>query len=306
MAVAVVLWGVAALLCIAVSGVVAQRNSAGSRLIYLSCLLTCSVILVTACGALPAGAKLAESLRLPVGLPWIGAHFTIDALSAFFLVVINLGAAAASLYALGYGEHEERPGRVLPFYPAFLAGMNLVILADDAFSFLFAWEFMSLTSWVLVMAHHDDPDNRRAGYIYIVMASFGTLALLFGVRVARRPSRQLRIRGYARRSTCCLASWSRLGAGVAGGWLQGRSRAVACLAAAGTSGCSEPCLGPHERRHDQSRDLRLHPHHVRSVRWPGLVVGKRGARARQRHGRARCAPRHPAARLEASACLQHG
>jgi hydrogenase-4 component B len=30
----------------------------------------------------------------------------------------------------------------------------------------------------LVMAHHHDPDNRTAGYIYIVMASFGTLTLL--------------------------------------------------------------------------------------------------------------------------------
>ncbi len=188
MAVAVVLWGVAALLCIAVSGVVAQRNSVGSRLIYLSCLLTCWVLLVTACGDLLAGAKPAQSLRLPVGLPWIGAHFTIDALSAFFLAVINLGAAAASLYALGYGEHEERPGRVLPFYPAFLAGMNLVILAADAFSFLFAWEFMSLTSWLLVMAHHEDPENRRAGYIYIVMASFGTLALLLAFGLLAGPA----------------------------------------------------------------------------------------------------------------------
>jgi hydrogenase-4 component B len=188
MSVAVALWGVAALLCIAVSGIAAQRIRAGSRLIYLSCLLTCSVILVTACGALLAVAKPAESLRLPVGLPWIGAHFTIDVLSAFFLAVINLGAAAASLYALGYGEHEETPGRVLPFYPAFLAGMNLVILAADAFSFLFAWEFMSLTSWVLVMAHHHDPDNRRAGYIYIVMASFGTLALLLAFGLLAGPA----------------------------------------------------------------------------------------------------------------------
>ena len=56
--------------------------------------------------------------------------------------------------------------------------MNLVVLADDAFTFLVAWEFMSLSSWALVMAHHHDPENRRAGYIYIVMASFGTLALL--------------------------------------------------------------------------------------------------------------------------------
>jgi len=67
---------------------------------------------------------------------------------------------------------------VLPFYPAFLGGMNLVVLADDAFAFLVAWEFMSLSSWALVMAHHTDPENRRAGYIYIVMASFGTLTLL--------------------------------------------------------------------------------------------------------------------------------
>src|SRR5204862_1361967 len=40
------------------------------------------------------------------------------------------------------------------------------------------WEFMSLSSWALVMAHHHDPENRHAGYVYIVMASFGTLSLL--------------------------------------------------------------------------------------------------------------------------------
>ena len=117
-------------------------------------------------------------MQLPVGLPWIGAHFRMDALSAFFLVVINLGGAGASLFAIGYGTHEKAPGRVLPFYPVFLGAMNLVVLADDAFSFLVAWEFMSLSSWALVMAHHHDPDNRSAGYIYIVMASFGTLTLL--------------------------------------------------------------------------------------------------------------------------------
>ena len=54
---------------------------------------------------------------------------------------------ASSLYALGYGRHENEPQRVLPFYAAFLAGMNLVILAADAFSFLVAWEVMSLASW---------------------------------------------------------------------------------------------------------------------------------------------------------------
>ena len=94
------------------------------------------------------------TIVLPLGLPWLGAHFRLDPLAAAFLAIINFGAASASLYALGYGRHEAEPARVLPFYPAFLAAMNLVVVADDAYSFLFAWELMSLASWALVMAHH--------------------------------------------------------------------------------------------------------------------------------------------------------
>ncbi len=124
---------------------------------------------------------------LPLGLPWIGAHFRLDALAAFFLVVVSLGGAAASLYALGYGKHEEAPHRVLPFYPLFLAGMSLVVLADDAYSFLLCWEVMSLASWALVMAHHREADNARAGYIYLIMASFGTLALLLAFGMLAGP-----------------------------------------------------------------------------------------------------------------------
>src|SRR5205085_980829 len=112
------------------------------------------------------------------GLPWLGAHFRIDALAAFFLVVVNLGGAAASLFAVGYGQHEHAPERVLPFYPVYLAGMNLVVLADDAFAFLVSWEFMSLTSWALVISHHENRENMRAGLVHLLMASFGTLALL--------------------------------------------------------------------------------------------------------------------------------
>jgi hydrogenase-4 component B len=77
---------------------------------------------------------------------------------------------------------------VLPFYPAFLAGMTLVLLADDAFTFLASWEFMSLSSWALVMAHHRVADNVRAGYVYLIMASFGTLALLLAFGLLAGPS----------------------------------------------------------------------------------------------------------------------
>jgi len=92
-------------------------------------------------------ASRADDVALPLGLPWVGARFHLDPLAAVFLVVIDLGAAVASLYALGYGRHETAPGRVPPFYAAFLGAMHLVVLAADAFTFLVAWELMSLASW---------------------------------------------------------------------------------------------------------------------------------------------------------------
>jgi hydrogenase-4 component B len=168
---------VATLLATALLAVFLGRRPAGTPLIYAICFGITLLLLVGAVRHLIGLAERTE-LVLPLGLPWIGAHFRVDALSAFFLVLLNFGGAAASLYGIGYGRHESEPPRVLPFFPAFLAGMNLVLLADDAFTFLLSWEFMSLASWALVMAHHREADNRRAGLVYILMASAGTLVLL--------------------------------------------------------------------------------------------------------------------------------
>ena len=166
------LWCIATLLATGVAALaLARRPRIATSLVYTLSLGVSLVGLLAAGAALLAPARFGGTLSLPVGVPWLGAHFELDALSAFFLVVINLGGAAASLFGLGYGRHEEAPGRVLPFFPAFLAGMNLVLIAADAFSFLFAWEFMSLSSWALVMAHHRRPGNAAAGYLYLLMAS---------------------------------------------------------------------------------------------------------------------------------------
>jgi formate hydrogenlyase subunit 3/multisubunit Na+/H+ antiporter MnhD subunit len=182
----IVLIGIAVLLAIAAAAVMLGRSSAATPMVYGACLVASLTIFVVAVAHL-VGHASPLAMTLPLGLPWIGAHLRIDALSAFFLAVVGLGAATASLFAIGYGRHEDHPSRVLPFYPAFLAGMMLVVIADDAFTFLVSWEFMSLSSWALVMAHHRVRDNVHAGYVYLVMASFGTLALLLGFGVLAGP-----------------------------------------------------------------------------------------------------------------------
>src|SRR5271166_7167826 len=184
---ALFLWGVATLIALAVTGGFVARKPVAGAFVYGGSLLICVGLLALALVDLISD-RSGETLVLPLGLPWIGARFRVDALSAFFLVIVNLGGAAASLYGLGYGRSEHAPERVLPFFPAFLAGMNSVLLADDAYTFLLSWEFMSIASWALVMAHHREADNARAGYVYIVMASFGTLMLLLAFALLATPA----------------------------------------------------------------------------------------------------------------------
>jgi hydrogenase-4 component B len=182
------MWCVAGLLGTGVLAIAISRSTSSTEVVYGATLALCLLALFGSFRWLTPAAAPASDLILPVGLPWLGAHFRLDALASFFLIVVNLGGAVASLYGLGYGHHEPTPYRVLPFFPAFLAGMNLVVLADDAFSYLLCWEFMSLASWALVMSHHREAGNAKAGYVYLVMASFGTLALLLAFGLLAGPA----------------------------------------------------------------------------------------------------------------------
>lgn len=170
------------LLVLGPTAVAAPRSHAARLVIYsgtavIAALLCACALIHLVFGTAP------QTAGLPVGLPWLTARFRLDALSSFFLAVINGGALAAAVYGVGYSRHEREPERVLPAFPLFIAAMNLTLLADDAFSFLLAWETMSLTSWVLVLANHREAETLRAAQLYLVMASGGTLLLLlaFGV-----------------------------------------------------------------------------------------------------------------------------
>ena len=61
--------------------------------------------------------------------------------------------------------------------------MALVMLADDAYVFMVAWETMALSSYFLVTTDHRIPEIRRAGFLYLLIAHVGAIAILlcFGV-----------------------------------------------------------------------------------------------------------------------------
>jgi formate hydrogenlyase subunit 3/multisubunit Na+/H+ antiporter MnhD subunit len=125
--------------------------------------------------------------ELPLGLPWLPWQIRLDALSGFFLCVVGVVSFAVGIYAPGYVrgfEHGNDSLRVLGgFTGLFLTGMLLVILAADAFMFMVAWELMSLSSYFLVAWHHDHAANRRAAFLYLLMAHVGGLSILLGYGV---------------------------------------------------------------------------------------------------------------------------
>ncbi|HEY2862984.1 MAG TPA: hydrogenase 4 subunit B [Casimicrobiaceae bacterium] len=135
--------------------------------------------------ALSAVGDVAQAMVLPLGLPDLPFHLRLDALSAFFLILLGVAAAGISVFSAGYFRDSEGASpRLLCFqYHVFLAAMALVLLADDAYVFMVAWETMALASFFLVTTDHVVPETRRAGFLYLLIAHVGAVAILlcFGV-----------------------------------------------------------------------------------------------------------------------------
>ncbi len=126
-----------------------------------------------------------ESTVLPIGLPDLPVHLRRDALTSFFLFLLGAASCGISIFAAGYFRRGEGtlPGLLCLQYHLFLASMGFVLLADDAYAFMVAWETMALSSYFLVTTQHGIAEIRRAGFVYLLIAHVGAISILlaFGV-----------------------------------------------------------------------------------------------------------------------------
>jgi hydrogenase-4 component B len=129
--------------------------------------------------------SVAQQATGPLGLPDLPFHLRVDPLAGFFLLLLGAVSAGISCYAGGYfgGETRGRLMLIAAQYHVFLASMAFVVLADDAYLFMVAWETMALSSYFLVTTDHNQPAIRRAGFLYLLIAHLGAIAILlcFGV-----------------------------------------------------------------------------------------------------------------------------
>ena len=141
-------------------------------------------------GALALLTVATEQAGLPLGLPWRQVLLHIDPLSGFFLFIVGTITSITACYGPNYiKEHiggPQPPGTLTFFTGLFVAAMLFVLLATDAFSFMVAWEIMSVSSYFLVVFEHHKAENRSAAFLYLLMAVIGgaIILLAYGVLAA--------------------------------------------------------------------------------------------------------------------------
>jgi hydrogenase-4 component B len=168
-------------LCSGVFALILKRWSTISKLVSFF-LLGGSGVAATISGILAITSHELISYQINSGFPDIVWQFRLDSLAGFFLAVVGIIVVSVAIYAIGYmrSYEKQRPIIGMTFFTGlFVAGMYLVLLANDVFSFMLAWELMSISSYFLVAYHHENTANRSAAFVYLLMAHLSGLFILF-------------------------------------------------------------------------------------------------------------------------------
>ena len=119
--------------------------------------------------------------------PFFGEEsLAVDKLSALMLIIIAVASVATVLYSKGYvAGYLERysEAHISMHYTALVTlvvSMMLVVVSSGGFSFLFAWELMTIASFMLRLFEADRQEVRRAALNYLVMMHIGFLFLVVG------------------------------------------------------------------------------------------------------------------------------
>jgi len=148
-------------------GFTPSKNKAGlnALLIFINAVLT----------SVPA---LHVLLNQPLDLIIHGFTFfgdipvRIDALSAWFILIINFTSITGSIYGIGYMKSytEQKQNLSLHWilFYLFHSSMLWVCMIQQSFAFLIAWEIMSISSFLLVIFEHQNKKTLKAGINYLV------------------------------------------------------------------------------------------------------------------------------------------
>jgi formate hydrogenlyase subunit 3/multisubunit Na+/H+ antiporter MnhD subunit len=125
-----------------------------------------------------------------IGIDFTGSYVTgsiplrIDALSGWFILIINLVFLTGGFYGLFYMKaYREKKNNLTLHSIVFLlqhAALVSICVIQNSFVFLVAWEIMALTSFLVIIFDHEHIATIKAGINYLIQAHFSILFLMIG------------------------------------------------------------------------------------------------------------------------------
>src|SRR5688572_28220121 len=116
----------------------------------------------------------------------------IDQISALFILMINVVTLGSIIYSYGYLKKytsiKSPLGMSMHYFSYLLLYISMLLLTmlRDGFMFLFIWELMSLSSFVLIAFDGEKPGVRKTAINYLVQMHIGFFLILTAFLIANK------------------------------------------------------------------------------------------------------------------------
>jgi len=155
------------------------RRRAIRPLPYAFALAGSGLLLATGIHVIADGS---ESFDLATLLGMGSTLLRLDDLAALFLTLLFAIGVAVSACSITWARREESPRRrgLAAAYCVLLAAVGTILLAGDAFTFLFAWEVLTVSFYVLAGVNRAHRHESHAAWLTLVTGKVSGACLLFG------------------------------------------------------------------------------------------------------------------------------
>ena len=109
--------------------------------------------------------------------PRLALQLEVDGLSRVMLVLVPAIALPVVLYTAASFRDDSGVARLLALLVAFVAAMELLVLAADFLTLLIGWEIVGAISWALIGYEWEDPDRPRSALWAFLTTRAGDLGL---------------------------------------------------------------------------------------------------------------------------------
>jgi len=144
----------------------------------------CLVAILTSTVAIQALTGQAFELFLQGSFISGPVHLKIDALAAWFMLIINFGFISGGLYGLFYMKAYMDQPKNLSLHGILFVLLHTSLVAlcviQNSFVFLIAWEIMAISAFLSIIFEHEKVATIKAGINFLIQSHVSILFLMIG------------------------------------------------------------------------------------------------------------------------------